>query len=104
MAQLRHDDEKFAALNTQIIVIVPNGPLLIKRYLRKHQTPYSILTDHRSQVARQYGQEKQFFIVGKPAVFLVDQKGKIAYALYAENIIDKPDHGELLAVLAEMEG
>ena len=103
MAQLRHDYQEFAALNAEIIVIVPNGPMMIQRYLNKYQTPYTILTDHRSQVARLYGQEKQFFILGKPAVFLVDQMGKIAYTHYGESVIKKPDHRELLAVLARME-
>ena len=104
MAQLRHDYEKFVALKTEIILIVPNGPVMIKRYLSKHPTPYSILTDHRSGVARQYGQERQFFILSKPAVFIINQKSKIAHAHYGDSIIEKPDHGELLAVLAGLEG
>ena len=104
MAQLRHDYEKFVALNTEIFLIVPNGPVMIKRYLSRHHTPYIILTDHRSGVARQYGQERKFFILGKPAIFLIDQKGKIAHTHYGDSISEKPDHGELLAVLTELEG
>ena len=104
MAQLRHDYQKFATLNTEIIVIVPNGPIMIKRYLNQHPTPYTILTDKGSQVARQYAQVKQFLFFGKPAVFLVDQMGKIAYCHYADTIIEKPNNKELLAVMTGLAG
>ncbi len=102
MAQLRHDYEKFQALNTEIIVIVPNGPFMIKRYLRKNPTPYLILTDKGSRVAEQYFQVKQFFAFRKPMVFLVDQQGKIAYAYYASSLIEEPSNEAPLEILAQM--
>lgn len=102
MAQLRHDYEKFKALNTEIIVMVPNGPFMIKRYLNRHPTPYIILTDKGSRVAGQYAQIKQFFALGTPTVFLVDREGKIAYAFYANSVIEEPNNQAPLEVLAKM--
>jgi peroxiredoxin len=102
MAQLRHDYDKFIALNAEILVMVPNGPFMIKCYLKKNPTPYLILTDKGSQVAAQYFQVKRFFAVGTPSLFVVDQQGKIAYAHYANSVIEEPSSQEPLAVLAKI--
>ena len=102
MAQLRHDYDKFKALNTEIIVAVPNGAFMINRYRNNNPTPFTILTDRRSQVAEQYFQVKQFFFIGTPTVFAVDQQGIIAYHYYAKSAIEEPGNEEPLKVLAEL--
>lgn len=102
MAQLRHDYDKFKALNAEIIVAVPNGPFMINRYLKNNPTPFNILTDKKSQIAKQYFQIKQFFTIGTPTVFVIDQEGKIAYTLYADSAIEEPCNEEPLRVLAEL--
>jgi peroxiredoxin len=102
MAQLRYDYKKFTALNAEILVLVPNGPFMIKRYLKNNPTPYPILTDKGSQVAAQYFQVKRFFAIGTPTVFVVDQQGKIAYAYYATSVIEEPHNQEPLTVLAKL--
>ena len=102
MAQLRHDYDKFTALNAEILVMVPNGPFMSKRYLKNNPMPYPILTDKGSQVAAQYFQVKRFFAVGTPTVFVVDQLGKIAYAHYANSVIAEPGNQEPLVVLAKL--
>jgi peroxiredoxin len=99
MAQLRRDYDKFQALNTEIIVMVPNGPFMIKRYLKQNPTPHLILTDKGLKVARQYFQVKQFFAIGTPTVFVVDQNLKILYAYYAKSALEEPANDEPLAVL-----
>jgi len=99
MAQLRHNYDKFAAANAEVLVMVPNGPFMIRRYLRKNPTPYIILTDKGSKVAGQYFQVKQFFAVGTPSVFVVDQTGRIAYVHYASSVAEEPGNQEPLAVL-----
>ena len=102
MAQLRHDYQKFKALNTEVLVMVPNGPKLIERHINKYKTPYPILSDKGSKVAAQYFQIKQFFLVGTPTVFLVDKTGTIRYVHYATSLIEEPDNKEPLAVLKDM--
>jgi peroxiredoxin len=102
MAQLRHDDEKFKALYTEMLVMVPNGPYMIKRYLDSNPSPFTILTDKGSKVASQYFQVKHFFAIGTPTVFVVDQNGKIAYAYYAKSPLEEPGNEEPLAVLAKL--
>jgi peroxiredoxin len=103
MSQLRQNYHKFKALNTQVLVLVPNGPKMIERYCRKYHPPYPILSDKGSQVAEQYLQIKRFFIAGTPTVFLVNQNGQICYAHYARSLIEEPDSLEPLNVLAKMQ-
>jgi len=102
MAQLRHDSEKFNALNTEIMILVPNGPFMIKRYLNKHPSGFTILTDKRAKVAAQYFQVKQFFAIGTPTVFVVDQTGKIIYAYYAKSALEEPGNEGPLAALSAL--
>jgi peroxiredoxin len=102
MAQLRHEYKKFSDLNAKILVMVPNGPFMIKRYLENNPTPYTILIDKKSQVAGRYFQNKQFFAFGTPTVFVVNREGKIAYTHYANSLIEEPGNEEPLAVLAQL--
>jgi len=99
MAQLRHDYEEFKALKTEVLVMVPNGPRMIEKYVNENKPPYPILSDKGSKVAAQYFQVKKFFLVGTPTVFLVNKKGRVLYAHYATSIIEEPDNKESLAVL-----
>ena len=103
MAQLRLDYEKFKTLNTEVIVMVPNGPRMIEHYIQANHVLYPILTDKGSAVAGQYFQVKHFFNFGVPSVFLVDREGKIAYVHYARTLISEPENREALAVLAGMQ-
>ena len=82
--------------------MVPNGPFLINRYLKNNPTPYIILTDKGSKVAAHYFQIKQFFAVGTPSVFILNQKGKILYTDYSTSIKDEPGSDNPLAVLTEL--
>lgn len=102
MAQLRHDYDKFQSLNSEILVMVPNGPKMIARYLSGRDVPYPILTDKGSKVAGQYFQVKHFFALGTPTVFVVDKDGVIRFAHYASSLIEEPGTEEPLAVLAEL--
>ena len=87
MAQLRHDYKKFKALNTEVLVMVPNGPRMIEKHVRGNNPPYPILSDKGSKVAAQYFQIKQFFLAGTPTVFLVNKAGRIIYTHYASSLI-----------------
>ena len=102
LAQLRHDYDKFLALNTEVLVMVPNGPFMISRYVGMTKTLYPILSDKGSKVAGEYMQLKRFFAVGTPTVFLVDRQGVIRYAHYAMSVIDEPDNREPLEIMQEM--
>ena len=100
MAQLRLDYEKFKSLNTEVLVMVPNGPKMIERYIRSKEIPYPILTDKGTKTGELYFQVKHFFKFGVPSVFLVNQARRITYVFYARTLVSEPDNREPLAVLA----
>ena len=102
MAQLRDEYEKFHVLNSEVLVMVPNGLRMIDRYVTANNTPYPVLSDKGSKVAGQYFQVKQFFKVGTPTVILVDTSGKIQYAHYAGSVIEEPNNDEPLRILRKM--
>ena len=102
MAQLRHDYEQFKATNTEILVLVPNGPRMIARYVSTNQPLYPILSDRGSKVARDFKQVKQFFNLGTPSVFVVDQSQKIRYVFYGTSIADEPGNEAPLAILRQL--
>ena len=105
MAQLRHDYQKFKAFNTEVLVIVPNGLKMIKRYTNHNATPYPILSDKGAQVAAQFAIDTKQIILLKaftPTIFLVDTGGLIRYASYGSSYIKEPDNREPLAILAQL--
>ena len=99
MAQLRQDFSRFQQFNTDIMVLVPNGPKLIEKYMVEHNNPYTILSDKGSKIAAQFFQVKKFFAFGTPTVFLIDQTGKIIYTHYAGSLIEEPDNEIPLKIL-----
>ncbi|MDX9851597.1 MAG: redoxin domain-containing protein [Anaerolineaceae bacterium] len=102
MTQLRQDYQRFMDLNTEILVMVPNGPKMIEKHIQKNNTPYRILSDKGLKVAAQYFQVKKFFAVGTPTVFLVNQKGEILYTFYGKSVQEVPKNAEPLAVLQKL--
>jgi peroxiredoxin len=105
MAQLRHDYHKFQNLNTEVLVLVPNGPKTIGKYVSANGTPYPVLSDKGSTVTGQYGiQTARIPLVTlfAPSVFVIDRTGHIRYANYSNSYVQEPDNNEPLAVLSRM--
>jgi peroxiredoxin len=105
MAQLRHDYQDFKSLNTEVLVIVPNGPKAITRYVNYNGTPYPILSDKGAKVATQYAIDTRqvvLFQIFTPTIFIVDTNGVIRYASYGSSYIKEPDNRELLGVVSKL--
>ncbi len=105
MAQLRRDYPEFKAANTEVLVVLPNGPKLIARHVSRHAPPYPILSDKGAQVAEQYAihpKQTMLLTTMTPTVFLIDTNAVIRYASYGTSFIKEPDNAEPLRVLAQM--
>jgi peroxiredoxin len=102
MTQLRHDYSEFQKFNTEVLVVVPNGPRMIERHISENNTPYPVLTDKGGKTAAEYFQVKKFFVAGTPTVFVINNSGEICYVNYQNSLIKEPDNQEPLAVLSQL--
>ncbi len=105
VAQLRHEYEQFRATNTEVLVMAPNKPASIARYLNAHPTPFPILSDPGARVAELYGIEAiraPFLTVFIGAMFVVDRARCIRYADYNVPLVRRPDDNPALAVSATL--
>lgn len=106
MAQLRQDYQRFEALNTEIVVLIPNGPRKIEMHVRETGARYWMLTDTHAAVAELYGIETNgpaFIKLFTSAVFVVDRKARIRYADYMPSYFREPDNEAILATLGGLE-
>ena len=105
MAQLRHEYEQFRATNTEILVMAPNKPASLAKYVGAHPTPFPILSDSGARVAELYGIETIHapfltFFIG--SMFVVDRARCIRFADYEVPLVSRPDDNKALSVLTAM--
>ena len=103
MAQLRHDYQRFVALDTEIIVAGPESDDAFKRYWRKEELPFIGLPDPRHVVLKLYGQQVALFKLGRmPAQMLVDKAGMLRYVHYGHSMADIPDNDEITSLIEHL--
>jgi peroxiredoxin len=101
---LRQDYDKITGRGAEILVMGPDGPNAFKRYWQENEMPFVGMADIKSKVADQYFQEVNILKLGRmPAVFVIDQNGKIRYSHYASKMSDLPENEELFEVLDMIE-
>ena len=103
MAQLRDDNQKFSALNAQIIVVGPEPPEAFEDYWKRHQLPFIGLPDPNHMVLKQYGQKVHLFKLGRmPAQTIVDTEGRVRYVHYGHSMADIPSNDEIIRILDQL--
>ncbi len=102
MAQLHHDHDEFLARDTEIVVLGPEGARAFKAYWKKEDLAFIGLPDPKHSVLKLYGQQINFFKLGRmPAQEIVDKEGIARYVHYGKNMSDIPSNDELLALIDE---
>ena len=103
MAQLRQDVDKFAAADTEIVVVGPDGPDAFERYFIENNLPFIGLPDPGHNVLKLYGQEVKIFKFGRmPAMAVVDKEGTVRFVHYGSSMSDIPKNEDVLATLQEL--
>ena len=73
----------------------------VRRYVEETGLPFDILIDERRDVARAFGVWHRLGIdawnIARPAVFLVEQDGRISYSFVSDNQRQYPSQKEILA-------
>lgn len=78
LCDYRDGIDEFADLNIEVVGISADDAKSHQGFRKKHELPFTLLSDKGGKVAKQYG---AYGMLGmKRAVFLVDEKGKLAYA------------------------
>jgi peroxiredoxin len=84
----------------QVAPILAQPPDAVRRYVEETGVPFNILIDERRDVARAYGVWHRIGLdawnTARPAVFLVDQAGRVRYSFVANNQREYPSAREIL--------
>lgn len=103
MAQLRQDYSKFSDLDTEIIVVGPEGAEQFKKYFQDKDLPFVGLPNPDHTVLKLFGQEVNLFKFGRmPAQVIVDKRGIARYVHYGKSMADIPENKELFSLLEEI--
>jgi peroxiredoxin Q/BCP len=103
MAQLRQNYAQFAAADTEVVVVGPEGPKQFRSYWQEHDLPFVGLPDPQHSVLKQYGQEVNLFKLGRmPAQVLIDKSGLVRYAYYGKSMADIPQPDEMLELIEKI--
>jgi len=102
MAQLRQDYDQFAARDTEVVAVGPEGAKKFQEYWEKEDLPFIGLPDPDHDVLKLYGQEVNLFKLGRlPAQVVIDKEGIARYVHYGKSMSDIPANEELLALIDE---
>lgn len=97
---MKQDIKQFEDRKARIVVIAPHKTEKVKAYWKKEKFPYRGIPDPEGTLGKLYGQEWNLIKLGRmPALFIIDQKGVIAYAQYANDMADIPENTELFQIL-----
>ena len=100
MAQLRQDYQHFLKLDTEIVVIGPEGAESIRKYWKKEDLPFIGLPDPKHKILKLYGQEVKLFKLGRmPAQMLIDKFGMLRYVHYGHSMADIPLNEDIMNLI-----
>lgn len=104
MAQLRQDYQKFAAQDTEVIVVGPEGADAFAKYWQENDLPFIGLPDPGHIVLKRYGQEVNLFKLGRmPAQVIIDKQGLARFVHYGHSMSDIPANAEILQTLQSIQ-
>lgn len=102
MAQLRQVYRRFLKLDTQIVVIGPEGAESFREYWRKEDLPFIGLPDPKHEILKLYGQEVKLFKLGRmPAQMLIDKSGMLRYVHYGHSMADLPLNKDIINLIKQ---
>jgi peroxiredoxin len=102
MAQLRRDYQEFVKLDTEIIVVGPEGAESFREYWTKEDLPFIGVPDPEHRILMLYGQEVKLFKWGRmPAQMLIDKSGTLRYVHYGQSMSDIPSNEEIMSLIKQ---
>jgi peroxiredoxin Q/BCP len=103
MAQLRQDYQRFLKLDTEIVVIGPEGAESFNKYWKKEDLPFTGLPDPKHKILKLYGQEVKLFKLGRmPAQMLIDKSGTLRYVHYGHSMTNIPLNEDIINLIKSL--
>lgn len=97
---MKQDINQFTDRKAQIVVIAPHEAEKVKTFWEKENIPFIAIPDPDETLGKRYGQGWSLIKLGRmPALFIINQKGTIAFAQYSNNMADIPENGKLFQIL-----
>lgn len=96
--------ERLLEQNTSVLVIGGGDIAAAAEVAERYKLPFPVLADHNRSVYRDYGFNKQLWIIQQSGTVLVDRDGVIRYLKQATNpyeALDKQELQEAVAALQE---
>jgi len=99
MAQLRRDYQKLSELDTEVVVVGPEGAESFRKFWENEDLPFIGLPDPDHRTAKLYGQEFKLLKLGRmPAQMLIDKSGKLRYAYYGNSMADITPNDDIMTL------
>ena len=105
LCALRDDIASYSSIDAQILAISVDSLFALEKFKAEQKLPFPLLSDFNKEVCGAYGAQYDEFVLGmkgvaKRSAFVIDEKGKIAYAEVLENAGDIPNFDNVKAALA----
>jgi peroxiredoxin len=97
LCDYRDGIEAFEGLGIKVVGISNDGQESHRKFREKHKLPFTLLSDEKLEVARQY--DSKGLMGAKRSVFLVDEEGVIRYAHIETLALFRRKRDELLEVI-----
>jgi methyl-accepting chemotaxis protein len=90
-------------MGVQIVTVVAQSSSAVRRYIEETGLPFNILVDESRDVLKAYGVWHRFGLdawnIARPALFLMDQSGRIRYSFIGESQEEFPDYDEIVSAI-----
>jgi glutaredoxin-dependent peroxiredoxin len=84
-----------------VVGVLAQNREAVRRYVEETGLPFDILIDERRDMARAFGVWHRLGIdawnIARPAVFLIEQDGRLSYSFVGDNQREYPSLDEVLA-------
>ena len=104
--ELAQHSPDYAARGIQVVTVVAQSSDVVKRYVEDQGLPFNILIDESRDVLKAYGVWHRLGLdawnIARPALFLIDQAGKIHYSFVSDRQDEFPTHETIVAEIAKL--
>ena len=100
---LRDNFTALAGLKAEILGISGDYEYSHHEWANHHNLPFKLVSDHRHQVAQEYGSYNDAMGFNKRTVYVIDKGGKIAYIDLKYSVRDSNSYDKLKAALGTLQ-